>query len=133
MTISEAAQLVIQATSLAEGGDVFILDMGDPVKIKDLAEQMIRLSGLKIKNEDNCNGDMEIVFTGLRPGEKLSEELLIDNNSKTTSHPLIYKAEEKYIKYEKLLPLIEKIEESLINYNLDKSLSILKQIVPEWE
>lgn len=133
MTLKEASQLVIQASALAKGGEVFLLDMGKPIKILNLAKQMIRLSGLKIKNEDNLNGDMEIVFTGLRPGEKLSEELLIDNNSKATSHPLIYKAEEKYINYEKLLPLIEKLEESLINYNIDKSLSILKQIVPEWE
>ena len=75
MTLSEAAQLVIQATSLSKGGDVFILDMGSPVKIRDLAEQMITLSGLTIKNKENPEGDIQIITTGLRPGEKLIEEL----------------------------------------------------------
>ena len=74
--------------------------MGKPIKILNLAKQMIRLSGLTIKDEDNLNGDLEIIFTGLRPGEKLYEELLIDNNSKSTIHPLIYKAEESYINHE---------------------------------
>ena len=98
----------------------------------NLAKQMIRLSGLTIKNEDNINGDLEIKFTGLRPGEKLYEELLIDNKSKSTAHPLIYKAEEKYITYEKLMPLIEGMKKALINQDLHESLSLLKQIVPEW-
>ena len=89
MTIPEAAQLVIQASSLAKGGDVFVLDMGEPIKIYDLAEQMINLSGLKIKNLNNPNGDIEIKITGLRPGEKLYEELLIDGNPERTKHPLI--------------------------------------------
>ena len=80
MTLSEAAQLVIQASSLSKGGDVFILDMGSPVKIKDLAEQMIRLSGLKVKTNKQSNGDIEIINIGLRPGEKLYEELLIKGN-----------------------------------------------------
>ena len=133
MTIKEAAQLVLQASALAKGGEVFLLDMGEPIKILNLAKQMIKLSGLTIKNNDNLNGDLEIIFTGLRPGEKLYEELLIDNNSKSTLHPLIYKAEEKYIIYEKLIPLIDQLEESLKNNNLDKSLSSLKKIVPEWE
>ena len=133
MTIKEASQLVIQASALAEGGEVFLLDMGEPIKILNLAKQMIRLSGLTIKNEDNINGDLEIIFTGLRPGEKLYEELLIDNKSKSTAHPLIYKAEEKYIIYEKLMPLIEGMKKALINQDLYESLSLLKQIVPEWE
>ena len=133
MTIKEASQLVIQASALAKGGEVFLLDMGEPIKILNLAKQMIKLSGLTIKDKDNLNGDLEIIFTGLRPGEKLYEELLIDNKSKSTSHPLIYKAEEKYVTYEKLMPLIEKMEGALINQDLYKSLSLLKQIVPEWE
>ena len=133
MTIKEASQLVIQASALAKGGEVFLLDMGEPIKILNLAKQMIKLSGLTIKNEENLNGDLEIIFTGLRPGEKLYEELLIDNKSKSTIHPLIYKAEEKYIIYENLMPIIEEMETALINQDLYKSLSFLKQIVPEWE
>ena len=92
MTIKEASQLVIQASALAKGGEVFLLDMGEPIKILNLAKQMIKLSGLTVKDEDNLNGDLEIIFTGLRSGEKLYEELLIDNKSKSTAHPLIYKA-----------------------------------------
>ena len=107
--------------------------MGEPIKILNLAKQMIKLSGLTIKNEENLNGDLEIIFTGLRPGEKLYEELLIDNKSKSTIHPLIYKAEEKYINHENLMPIIEEMETALINQDLYKSLSLLKQIVPEWE
>tara|TARA_Y100000991_G_scaffold112267_1_gene84745 strand:- start:223 stop:2070 length:1848 start_codon:yes stop_codon:yes gene_type:complete len=133
MTIKEASQLVIQASALAKGGEVFLLDMGEPIKILDLAKQMIKLSGLTIKNKNNLNGDLEIVFTGLRPGEKLYEELLIDNNSKSTPHPLIYKAEEKYIIYEKLIILLDKMEQSLKKHDLDESLLLLEQIVPEWE
>ena len=133
MTIKEASQLVIQASALAKGGEVFLLDMGEPIKILNLAKQMIKLSGLTVKDEENPNGDLEIIFTGLRPGEKLYEELLIDNKSKSTAHPLIYKAEEKYIIYENLIPLIEEMERALINQDLSKSLSLLKQIVPEWE
>ena len=103
MTMPEAAQLVIQATALSKGGEVFILDMGQPVKIKDLAEQMIRLSGLNVKTKNNLNGDIEIITTGLRPGEKLYEELLIEGDSMNTPHPLIFKAKEETIPYEEIL------------------------------
>ena len=90
MTIPEAAQLVIQAGAMSEkGGDVYLLDMGQPVKILDLARKMIRLSGLEVKDVDHPNGDIEIVFTGLRPGEKLYEELLIGDNDLPTNHELI--------------------------------------------
>ena len=133
MTIQEASQLVIQTSALAKGGEVFLLDMGKPVKILSLAKQMISLSGLTIKNEENPSGDIEIIFTGLRPGEKLYEELLIDDNSKATSHPLIFKAEEYYIKYDEIVRLIKRMEESLINLELEKSLSFLKEMVPEWQ
>ena len=94
MTIPEASQLVLQAAVLAEGGDVFLLDMGEPVRIKALAEQMVRLSGLSLRDAAHPEGDIEIVCTGLRPGEKLYEELLIDAESQPTAHPLIYRAEE---------------------------------------
>ena len=89
MTIPEAAQLVIQSAVLAEGGEVFLLDMGEPVKIYDLACQIIKLSGLKIKNQTKNDKDIEIITTGLRPGEKLYEELLIDTKAIKTTHNLI--------------------------------------------
>lgn len=97
MTISEAAQLAIQAGAMAKGGDVFVLDMGQPVKIMDLARRMVELSGLTVKDEHHPEGNIEIVVTGLRPGEKLYEELLIGNNSKPTEHPRIIKAHEDFM------------------------------------
>lgn len=97
MTIPEASQLVIQAGAMAKGGDVFVLDMGQSVKIMDLAQRMIQLSGLTVKDEQNPDGDIAIEITGLRPGEKLYEELLIGDNPKPTSHPRIMKAHEEFI------------------------------------
>ncbi|PIA68282.1 polysaccharide biosynthesis protein [Pseudomonas sediminis] len=102
MTIPEAAQLVIQAGSLGQGGDVFVLDMGEPVKIADLAEKMIRLSGLTVRDERNPHGDIGIEFTGLRPGEKLYEELLIGEDVKPTEHPMIMRAEEDMLPWDEL-------------------------------
>lgn len=102
MTIPEAAQLVIQAGSLGQGGDVFVLDMGEPVKIADLAEKMIRLSGLTVRDERNPHGDISIEFTGLRPGEKLYEELLIGEDVKPTEHPMIMRAEEDMLPWDEL-------------------------------
>lgn len=102
MTIPEAAQLVIQAGSLGQGGDVFVLDMGEPVKIADLAEKMIRLSGLSVRDERTPHGDISIEFTGLRPGEKLYEELLIGEDVKPTEHPMIMRAEEDMLPWEEL-------------------------------
>ena len=97
MTIPEAAQLVIQAGAMAHGGDVFVLDMGQPVKIMDLARRMVELSGLTVKDEQSPDGDIEIAVTGLRPGEKLYEELLIGDNPKPTVHPRIMKAHEEFL------------------------------------
>ena len=97
MTIPEAAQLVIQAGAMAKGGDVFVLDMGQPVKIMDLARRMVELSGLTVKDEEHPEGDIEIAVTGLRPGEKLYEVLLIGDNPKPTVHPRIMKAHEDFI------------------------------------
>ncbi len=102
MTIPEAAQLVIQAGAMAKGGDVFVLDMGQPVKILDLARRMIELSGLQVRDEENPDGDIEIEITGLRPGEKLYEELLIGDNPKPTSHPRIMKAHEDFLAWGEL-------------------------------
>lgn len=102
MTIPEAAQLVIQAGSMGQGGDVFVLDMGEPVKIVELAEKMIHLSGLSIRSERNPQGDISIEFTGLRPGEKLYEELLIGDNVAATEHPMIMTANEDHLPWDTL-------------------------------
>lgn len=102
MTIPEAAQLVIQAGSMGQGGDVFVLDMGEPVKIVELAEKMIHLSGLSVRSEKNPHGDIAIEFTGLRPGEKLYEELLIGDNVSATLHPMIMAASEDYLSWDVL-------------------------------
>ena len=133
MTVPEAAQLVIQASTLSEGGEVFLLDMGEPIKIIDLAKQMIRLSGYSIKNKDNPNGDIEIITTGLRPGEKLYEELLIDAESKSTKHPLIFKANEAFISFDKLTKDLKKLENFLKEQNQKESLLLLSKLVPEWK
>lgn len=100
MTIPEAAQLVIQAGSMGQGGDVFVLDMGEPVRIIELAEKMVHLSGLSIRSEKNPHGDISIEFTGLRPGEKLFEELLIGDNVAVTSHPMIMSAQEDHLSWD---------------------------------
>nr|WP_309592658.1 nucleoside-diphosphate sugar epimerase/dehydratase [Moraxella osloensis] len=111
MTIPEAAQLVIQAGAMAHGGEVFVLDMGEPVKIMDLAKRMITLSGLKIKDDKNPNGDIEIVIAGLRPGEKLYEELIIDgDNIEKTQHPLIMKAKEHFYSVEEITNVINEVQ-----------------------
>ena len=133
MTISEAAQLVIQSNSLSQGGDVFILDMGEPVKIKDLAEQMIRLSGLKVKTENNKNGDIEIVTTGLRPGEKLYEELLINGELMKTPHPLIFRVNEVKIPYQEVIVGIELLKEAIKKFDEDTAIKVLLKFVPEWK
>ncbi|QNG99588.1 polysaccharide biosynthesis protein [Pseudomonas sediminis] len=109
MTIPEAAQLVIQAGSLGQGGDVFVLDMGEPVKIADLAEKMIRLSGLSVRDERTPHGDISIEFTGLRPGEKLYEELLIGEDVKPTEHPMIMRAEEDMLPWGELKARLQEL------------------------
>ena len=111
MTIPEAAQLVIQAGAMAHGGEVFVLDMGEPVKIMDLAKRMITLSGLKVKDQRNPNGDIEIVIAGLRPGEKLYEELIIDgDNIEATQHPLIMKAKEHFYSFDEITNVINEVQ-----------------------
>lgn len=108
MTIPEAAQLVIQASAMAEGGDMFVLDMGQPIKIFDLARRIIQLSGLSVREDDTANGDIEIKIVGLRPGEKLYEELLIGDNPQHTSHPQIMKAHEEFLPWSELnIKLVE--------------------------
>ena len=110
MTIPEAAQLVIQAGAMGKGGDVFVLDMGEPVKITDLASNLIHLSGLEVKSESNPHGDIEILFSGLRPGEKLYEELLIGDNVDSTSHERIMTAHEVYLPIDEYESLLDKLD-----------------------
>jgi FlaA1/EpsC-like NDP-sugar epimerase len=133
MTITEAAQLVLQAAVLARGGDLFLLDMGEPVRILDLAKQMVLLSGLSLRDAQHPQGDIEIVCTGLRPGEKLCEELLIDAESETTAHPLIYRATERAIPPEQLWPQIGVIEAAIRSQDAAAALDVLAQLVPEWQ
>lgn len=113
MTIPEASQLVIQAGAMAKGGDVFVLDMGQSVRIMDLARRMIELSGLTVRDEAYPDGDIAIEITGLRPGEKLYEELLIGNNPKPTSHPRIMKAQEDFIAWTDLESSLNALELAL--------------------
>ena len=131
MTIPEAVQLVLYTLGMATSGDVFLLDMGNPVKIKDLAEQMILLSGCSVRNSQNPTGDIEIICTGLRPGEKLYEELLIDAASQETSHPLIYKARESHLPQSELREVLNKLKISLLANDKAESLRLLSVLVPE--
>ena len=132
MTITEAAQLVIQAGALARGGDVFILDMGQPVKIYDLAVRMVELSGLSVKDKLNKKGDIEIQITGLRPGEKLYEELLLSNNPSTTKHPKIYRSDEPFIEYSKLEKEINSLEKIILKNDLENIRKKLKKVVKDY-
>lgn len=125
MTIPEAAQLVIQAGALGNNGDVFVLDMGESVKIYDLARKMIHLSGLTVKDETNPHGDIEIKITGLRPGEKLYEELLIGDNVSGTNHPRIMTANEIFLTWDKLDPLLNNLKTSCENYDFKNIRQIL--------
>ncbi len=133
MTITEAAQLVLYASALAKGGDIFLLDMGKPIKIRKLAEQMIYLSGKTLLDKNNPNGDIKIEIIGLRQGEKLYEELLIEENTNKTKHPLIFKAIESPINYENLWKMIDRLETNLNKQDLNSSLKVLSEIVPGWQ
>lgn len=117
MTIPEAAALVLQAGSMGQGGDVFVLDMGEPVKIADLAQEMVKLSGLSIKATENPDGDIEILYTGLRPGEKLYEELLIGDNVSGTEHPRIMRAEEKSLNWLETDVLLQALKAACAAYD----------------
>jgi FlaA1/EpsC-like NDP-sugar epimerase len=132
MTIPEAAQLVIQAGAMGEGGDVFVLDMGEPVKILDMAKRLIHLSGLEIKDEENPDGDIEIVYTGLRPGEKLYEELLIGEHDQPTRHPLIMTANEDSLPWEALSDYLEQFETAIDVHDVDKSRALLVESVSDF-
>ncbi len=129
MTIPEAAQLVIQAAAMAKGGDVFVLDMGESVKIMDLAKRMVALSGLSIQNESHPNGDIEIKITGLRPGEKLYEELLIGDNPSLSQHPKIMRANEDYLNWEQLHPQLDRLLQYLNNNDVEQIKLVLSELV----
>ena len=128
MAISEAAYLVVVAGSFAQGGDVFVLDMGVPVKIKDLAHRMIEISGYSVKDDTNPNGDIEVITTGLRPGEKLYEELLIDAETLNTPHPKIMGAKENSLDPKVMKTLFSRIELAISNSDPD----LARQIINKW-
>ncbi|NOR71358.1 MAG: NAD-dependent epimerase/dehydratase family protein, partial [Methylomarinum sp.] len=129
MTIPEAAQLVIQAGAMGQGGDVFVLDMGEPIRIVDLAKRMIHLSGLEIKDENHPDGEIEINFTGLRPGEKLYEELLIGDNISETVHCRIMRAEEEVIAWDVLDKRLQQLKLTIENDAFEGMRDILKESV----
>ena len=133
MTIPEAAQLVIQAGAMAKGGEVYVLDMGDSVRIIDLARAMIRLSGLTERTDEVPDGDIEIVEVGLRPGEKLYEELLIGENPQPTSHPRIMTANEHMIPWDELSAKLEAMRLNLDTGQAEESVQMLRDLVPEYQ
>ncbi len=129
MTIQEAAELVIQAGAMSSGGDVFLLDMGEPVKIYDLALKMINFSGLQLKNKNNPKGDIEILITGLRPGEKLFEELLIEDNSLPTKHSKIFKAQDDFTPWDQLEFEIDSLQKYVYKNDIKNISIILTKLV----
>jgi FlaA1/EpsC-like NDP-sugar epimerase len=132
MTIPEAAQLVLHAGAMAEGGDVFVLDMGQPVRIADLARRMVHLSGLTVRDESSPDGDIEIQYTGLRPGEKLYEELLIGNSVTGTEHPMIMRAREHSLPWERMQELLQQLRLVLAEGDVRAAREILLQGVREY-
>ena len=133
MMIPEAVELVIQAGAMAEGGEVFVLDMGEPVRIYDLAVKMINLSGLELLDENNPEGDIEIHYTGLRPGEKLYEELLIDGKFSETENKLIMRTEEEMLPWDKLEPILTEIHNKGTYMKTEELCRLIKKIVPEFK
>lgn len=129
MTIPEAAQLVIQAGAMGQGGDVFVLDMGQPVKILDLAEKMIHLSGLSVRSERSPHGDIAIEFTGLRPGEKLYEELLIGDNVSETEHPMIMRANEEMLSWDAYKRVLQELLGAVESDDYDRVRQLLRETV----
>ncbi len=133
MTIAEAAQLVMQAGAMATGGEVFVLDMGRPVRINDLARQMVELSGLTVRDAAQPDGDIEIRITGLRPGEKLYEELLIGDNPMPTEHPRIMKAHEEYLSWAELDVRLDELNELLKTNDVPRIRTLLAELVPGYQ
>ena len=136
MTIPEAAQLVMQAGEMSgkeDAAEVFVLDMGDPVRIYDLAKRMVELSGLRVKDEAHPQGDIEIEITGLRPGEKLYEELLIGNDPKPTEHPRILKAHEEFISWDELQPQLQTLNTAAGNNDVEMVRSLMQKLVKGYQ
>jgi FlaA1/EpsC-like NDP-sugar epimerase len=133
MTIPEAAQLVIQAGSMGLGGDVFVLDMGSPVRIADLAKRMVHLAGYTVRDEQHPDGDIEIRFTGLRPAEKLYEELLIGKNVTGTEHPRILRAMEHSLSWEQIKHVLDELTQCLLRFDCERAREILQRAVPEYQ
>jgi FlaA1/EpsC-like NDP-sugar epimerase len=129
MTIPEAAQLVIQAGSMGQGGDVFVLDMGEPVRIADLAERMIKLMGFTVRDEANPEGDIAIRYTGLRHGEKLYEELLIGNDVTRTEHPMIMRAMEESLPWPKVRHYLAQFQLASNAFDCEQTLNLLLESV----
>jgi FlaA1/EpsC-like NDP-sugar epimerase len=142
MTIPEAAQLVMQTGAMAgqelrdsidgKGAEVYVLDMGEPVKIYDLARRMVELSGLRVKDDDFPSGDIAIKVVGLRPGEKLYEELLIGNNPQKTQHPRIMKASEEYLPWDELTPWLSSLKAAADNSDVLIIRTLFKNLIPEY-
>ncbi|MBV8679773.1 MAG: polysaccharide biosynthesis protein, partial [Aquitalea sp.] len=132
MTIPEAAQLVIQAGAMGEGGDVFVLDMGEPVKIAELARRMVHLSGLEVRDDKHPGGDIEIRFSGLRPGEKLYEELLIGDNVLATDHPRILRAQEYHLAAEELQHFMQQLGQACQQLDGAQAFALMQQVVHEF-
>lgn len=133
MTIPEAVQLVIQAGSMAAGGDVFVLDMGEPVRIAQLAQRMVHLSGLQLRDEEHPDGDIELVFTGLRPGEKLYEELLIGGDVQGTGHPRIMRANEEYLPWAELGREFHALQREMVDNDLPAIRARLERLVAGYQ
>jgi FlaA1/EpsC-like NDP-sugar epimerase len=133
MTIPEASQLVIQAGSMGSGGDVFVLDMGSPVRIADLAKRMIQLAGYTVRDDKNPDGDIEIRFTGLRPAEKLFEELLIGKNVTGTEHPRILRAMEHSLTWEQMRHVLDELAICAARFDCDRAREVLMRAVPEYQ
>ncbi len=133
MTISEAAGLVLQAGAMGTGGDVFLLEMGEPVRVVDLARRMIRLMGLKIRDADDPKGDIAIEFIGLRPGEKLYEELLIGNDTSGTTHPRIMRAEETSLAWTEIVRLLRALDDACAVVDIDAIRQLLAEVVQGYQ
>jgi len=133
MTIPEAAQLVVQAGSMAKGGDVFVLDMGRPVRIDDLARRLVNLMGLTVRDANNPEGDIEIEYTGLRTAEKLFEELLIGSNVTGTDHPMILRAMEHRLSWPKMQQILNDLLVSLASFDCHGALALLSDAVAEYQ
>jgi FlaA1/EpsC-like NDP-sugar epimerase len=132
MTIPEAAQLVIQAGAMGKGGDVFVLDMGNPIRITDLAVRMVHLSGQEVRTEATPDGTIEINYVGLRPGEKLYEELLIGDNVSATAHPLIQRAKEAEFEWPVLKQMLEQLDDACTKFDHNAIRLHLQKIVREY-